>query len=100
MNGQRKPHAGPAPQATAEQLLLAYRQLNRPHWPTTLESALAHPVYGPAVRGLAANLGCAAVCQAKAPTRPAGPPSTHVPRWARHAFDPRRAAANDKDDTE
>lgn len=42
---------------TQEQLALAYRQLQRPHWPATLQAALKHPTYGICVTGLARQLG-------------------------------------------
>lgn len=41
------------PPLTDEQLQLAFRHQRRPHWPTSLQAALAHPIYGPAIRGLA-----------------------------------------------
>lgn len=44
------------PPPTAEQLRLAFRQVSRPGWPTTLEAALAHPVYGVCLRGMACTL--------------------------------------------
>lgn len=40
----------PQPEPTEEQLALMYRHLARPGWPTTLEAALAHRVYGPCLR--------------------------------------------------
>jgi hypothetical protein len=102
MTPQRKPHPGPAPAPSAEQLALAYRQLFRPGWPPTVGAALAHPVYGPGLRGLAANLSRAAVCTRPQPKPAPSATTSHTPHWARHgsSFDARRAAANDKDDTE
>lgn len=45
----------PAP-VTAEQLRLAFRQVSRPGWPSTLEAALDHPVYRVCLHGMARNL--------------------------------------------
>lgn len=45
----------PAP-VTAEQLRLAFRQVSRPGWPSTLEAALAHPAYRACLHGIARNL--------------------------------------------
>lgn len=47
--------AKPAP-ITAEQLRLAFRQVSRPGWPSTLEAALAHPVYRTCLQSIARNL--------------------------------------------
>ena len=95
------------PALTDEQLALALRHLQRPHWPKLLADALAHPMYGPLVRGLARQMGRQRVClPAWAPTqRPAAPPVPATPtglawaRPARNTFDARRAAANDFDET-
>lgn len=73
---------------TPEQLTLAFRHLARPGWPTLLADALAHRIYGPAIRGLARNFGRRGVCQAAPahslprPPAPPTPPSTleHMPR--------------------
>jgi hypothetical protein len=92
------------PELTPEQLRLAYRQLQRPHWPTTLEEALAHPLHGNCIRGLARSLSRPAWHE-RHPPRPQAPPVPPTPTEppARRAlprltFDPRRAAANDRDD--
>jgi hypothetical protein len=112
----------PAP-LTDEQLALAYRQLRRPHWPQPLAVALAHPVYGPAIKGVARNLSRAAMVSAqRAPvllagatvpptpgTRPAAaraasPGPDALGAWPRPGrpglpfIDHKRLAANDKDD--
>lgn len=44
------------PPPTAEQLRLAFRQISRPGWPSTLEAALEHPVYRVCLCGIARNL--------------------------------------------
>jgi 4'-phosphopantetheinyl transferase EntD len=41
---------------TDEQLRLAFRQVQRPGWPSTLEAALAHHVYRTCLIGMARNL--------------------------------------------
>ncbi|HOW47343.1 MAG TPA: hypothetical protein PLB26_06780 [Rubrivivax sp.] len=90
-----------------EQLRLAFRQLRRgPHWPATLELAMAHPVYSVAVRAVAINLHRGGLplpavppawrrSEASVPPTPAAPPQR---RTAKPTFDARRAAANDLDD--
>lgn len=87
------------PEPTQAQLLLAVRQLWRPHWPGfphDPQACIDHPVYGKCVRGQAFTLGR---LQAAAPTPPSQPPRA-VGRWhlPAGAFDARRAAANDRDD--
>ena len=119
-----RPAPAPAP-VTDEQLALAYRQLRRPHWPQPLAAALAHPVYGPAIKGVARNLNRAAICSAQrrpvllpgavVPGATAAPRSTPRPApigpdtlgaWPRPgrsgppSIDHKRLAANDKDDDE
>lgn len=91
-------------QPTAEQLRAAYARLYRaPTWPTTLDQALAHPVYGSAVRAVARRLACSTPPPAAAP---APPPAAATPSPARHPhlprdlFDAKSAAANDRDETE
>ncbi len=42
---------------TPEQLRLAFRQISRPGWPSTLEAALEQPAYRVALHGIARNLG-------------------------------------------
>lgn len=75
----------PLPEPTEEQLALMYRHLARPGWPTTLEAALAHRVYGPCLRQAArtTNLHRGAWRpQAGAPTVPPHacvPPTPTVP---------------------
>lgn len=44
-------------QVTDEQLRLAFRQVSRPGWPSTLEAALQHPTYRVCLHGIARNLG-------------------------------------------
>lgn len=45
------------PSITAEQLRLAFRQVSRPGWPSTLEAALADHTYRVCLYGIARNLG-------------------------------------------
>lgn len=77
-----------------KQLRLAWRHVNRPGWPATLEAALALPHYRACLEGIARNLHRAAWAGWVARTCPAPvpptPPSTVV--------DFKRAAANDFDD--
>lgn len=122
----------PAPavviEPSAEQLRLAYRALQQPnHWPPTLESALAHPVYGVCLRAKAREMSRARPVSAPlqlaslprdvppVPPTPVHPPSTRrngtpltqpapvsqrpaaAPRQ-RSLLDRKRAAANDFDD--
>ncbi len=85
----KRQHAPPTP----EQLATAYRQLYRsPQWPPTLEAALAHRLYGLAVRGVAWNMVRASARKHAADARH---PFIGLKPGA---FDARRAAANDKDD--
>lgn len=58
---------------TAEQLRLAFRQVSRPGWPSTLEAALEHPTYRVCLVGIARNLnrrGMDRVTPAQAPQLP------------------------------
>jgi hypothetical protein len=41
---------------TDEQLRMAFRQIRRPGWPSTLEEALEQPAYRVALYGIARNL--------------------------------------------
>lgn len=52
-----QPHAPKPAPVTDEQLRLAFRQISRPSWPSTLEAALADPVYRTCLYGIARNLG-------------------------------------------
>lgn len=108
---------GEAP-LTREQLQLAFRHLRRPGWPHDLDAALAHPLRGPCIRGLARNLSRAPfnagvqrphslpVCAA--PPVPLPPDKRPAPRvhdgsklgvWSKpRGVDRKRAAANDFDE--
>jgi pyruvate/2-oxoglutarate dehydrogenase complex dihydrolipoamide acyltransferase (E2) component len=55
---------------TREQLELAYSVLRRPHWPDTLDSALAHPIYAGLIRGQAQRLHRRGIDRAPQPPRP------------------------------
>ncbi len=74
-----KPAGAGSNSPTAEQLALAYRHLARPGWPSTLESALGHRVYGVAVRALARKLGRRSWAEAHASQRPHSLPVAAVP---------------------
>ena len=118
------PITNASPDITREQLQLAYRQLARPGWPNSLDSALQVYSYATAIRGLARNLRRA--CWHAGTGRPHSLPTAPVPptpqeplqgldrplgsiarprfmlrMWPaitpRGADDCKRAAANDKD---
>lgn len=55
-------------QITSEQLRLAFRQVSRPGWPSTLEAALEQPAYRVALYGIARNLHRRGLDRATAPT--------------------------------
>ena len=46
----------PGQPVTEEQLRMAFRQISRPGWPSTLEAALEQPAYRVALYGIARNL--------------------------------------------
>lgn len=94
---------------TEEQLRLGLRQLWRPGWPDELSAVLAHPVRGPAVRGMARQLSrqvatagrrtAAVVNPTPVPPTPKHAPVSHqARRHPRAGFDAKRAAANDMGD--
>ena len=102
------------PELTQEQLQLAFRHLRRPGWPTLLEDVMVDPLRAPLVRGLARQMARSvwgsrdtryALAQPM-PPMPATPTPRKSAATKRPAamrlpqlnFDPRRAAANDKDD--
>lgn len=58
------------PPPTDEQLRLAFRQISRPSWPSTLETALQHPVYRTCLIGIARNLNRRGIDRQPAPTAP------------------------------
>lgn len=71
-----------APTPTQEQLQMAFRHLARPGWPTLLADALAHRIYGTAIRGLARNFGRRGLGSprpAHSLPRPPAPPTPSVP---------------------
>lgn len=92
------------PPLSEQQLQLGFRQQRRPHWPEDLATALAHPVYGPAIRGMARSLSrqqptqhaCAKPTSVRRLAAPVPPTPTQAP--ARQRFDAKRAAANDRED--
>lgn len=66
----------PAAPATPEQLALAFRQVRRPGWPSTLEEALQRPAYALAIQGIARCMGRA---KPTAAARPIGIRTALVP---------------------
>ena len=102
------------PELTHEQLQLAFRHLRRPGWPTLLEDVMADPLRAPLVRGLARQMARSvwgsrdtrhALAQpmppmpaTPTPRKSAAKPRPTQMRLPHLTFDPRRAAANDKDD--
>lgn len=101
----------PAPVApTAAQIERAYYVARKPHWPDTLENALAHPLFGRLIRCTARGLALADVHHRPTPKVPAvprrmaTPPPAPEPEHPRRrpprcsGFDARRAAANDPPD--
>jgi hypothetical protein len=95
------------PEPTPEQLRLAWRQMRDRNCPGTLEAALAHPVYGPCIKGLARNLHRASACVPAPVRKPDGyvPPTPTAPPNGNRTtpkplprFDAKRAQANDFDD--
>lgn len=51
-----QPHAPKLPPVTDEQLRLAFRQISRPGWPSTLEAALDSHVFRTCLYRIASNL--------------------------------------------
>lgn len=84
---------------------MAWRQINRPGAPATLEAALQHRAYGPCIRSLALSLGRRGLDRAP-PAQPPAPREAPAPRVlrlgtvapTRYIFDGKRAAANDHHD--
>ena len=85
---------------TREQLERAFRQMRRPGWPAELDVAMAQHTYAVCIRGLAVNLARGSPCVAGAGDHSAVSVSWQPPlrRPGGAIFDPRRAAANDRDD--
>lgn len=97
---RRKPL--PEPELTAEQLALAWREMRRPPtWPSTMEAVLQHPVHSKLLRCYARSL-----VRSRPPFKPAHTKAPHrlptapVPATPTQPqrFDPKRLAANDRDD--
>jgi hypothetical protein len=59
------------PPPTDEQLRLAFRQISRPSWPSTLEAALENPLYRTCLIGMARNLNRRGIDRRPPPTAPA-----------------------------
>lgn len=95
----RSPRHMPEPPLTEELLGQAMRRLQRPGWPATLPEVLADPLRAPIVRGLARSLQRQQTMRAVQGSVPAPrhAPTTAV-RPQRPTFDPKKAAANDRDD--
>ncbi len=89
----------PRVQPTRQQLQAAFSRLQRPGWPTDLDTALADRAFWVLIHGLARNLARQALVQEHMPHRPAQRAGLQVHRIPRPpAFDARRAAANDLDE--
>jgi hypothetical protein len=58
------------PPPTDEQLRLAFRQVSRPGWPSTLEAALHHPVFRTCLVNMARNLNRRGMDRAPVPQAP------------------------------
>lgn len=86
---------------TDAQLRHAWQHRRRPDWPAAYEACMAHPMYGRLVRAQAMG---DVQAQRQHQAGHAAPPAadTHslarLPHLRAGAFDPRRAAANDRDD--
>lgn len=97
MTSAERQAAHSAFEPSPEQLQIAMRHLQRPGWPSTLEAALASPIYGPLVRTLARRLNRPNWMQrgsSELPnSKPAAAPAAPLPRLN---FDPRSLAANDR----
>jgi len=104
----------PVVEPSAEHLQAAFQRLRRTTWPATLEEALADGLRSKLVRMLACSLARseearplpalllpkprpAPVAASPAPRPRHTPPAFHAPLPRLH-HDPRRKAANDKDD--
>lgn len=86
-------------------LLRAFDRLRLPGWPATLDEALCHPLYSRLLRGPAVNYAREELRQAAKPPAPirtgrplaaAGGTPYRTP-FDIH-FDPKKLAANDRDD--
>lgn len=89
----------PEPPLTEELLARAMQRLRRPSWPATLPEVLADPLCAPLVRGLARSLQRQAAMRSVQGTAPRPTHHHAAPaRQQRPAFDPKKAAANDRDD--
>lgn len=78
-------------------LLVAYRLLARPGWPSTLDEALTDRSIRPLVEGLARNRARAELLRKPDHPTPAAAHRRHRHAWT---FDARRAAAGDLDKPE
>lgn len=83
-------------------LVRAFNRLQSPSWPATLEAALKDRSYERLIHGLAVNFARREMRPDGRPPSPLrtsraqGSPRAAAPRPL--AFDPKRAAANDRDD--
>lgn len=102
-------HRTPPPAPTADHLHRAFERRRRADWPATLAEAQQVPLYAALIGAQARALvladmaTAAAQPRAHAPDRRGADGSTRVPTWRpphqrAGTFDPRRAAANDRDD--
>lgn len=82
-----------SPTCTAEHIAQALRRMHTAGWPADPQGCMAHPIYGPCVRGLARALARVAARTPISP-KPAPPITSH----ASHGIDWKRLAANDRED--
>jgi hypothetical protein len=76
---------------------VAFQRVRRAHWPATFEAALADDYFARLLRCAARTVAAdVAAHNPPAPRRRPTPP--RAPRIPSYTFDPRRLAANDKDD--
>lgn len=95
MTSAERQAARAAFEPSKEQLQMALRHLSRPGWPSTLDAALASPIYGPLVRTLARRINRPNWMERGSSELPnAAPAPAPLPRLH---FDPRSLAANDVD---
>lgn len=97
--------AAPKVEISQQHLQAAFERLRKPRWPATLEEALRDRACFPLLQGMARELARqAARRQAQGstaghtPSRAFAQPAPPAPRPALRGFDPKRAAANDRDD--
>lgn len=80
---------------SAQQMGAAFERLRKPHWPATLDEALADHNRRILITGLARSMAREAL---DAPPPPPAPARLVRPPRSGWRFDARKAAANDRDD--